>query len=362
MTLLILYICIALFFSFLCSLMEAVFLSIPYSYIALINKENTKDGERLHRLKADTDTSLSAILSLNTIAHTVGATGAGAQATAVFGNQYVGVISAVLTLLILVVSEIIPKSIGAAHWRRLARPVTMALELLIIAMFPFVWVSRFITRAFSAKGESDAFCKDEFTAMAELGVKSGQLKQQEGRILRSLFRFHNLTVTDIMTPRTVAFALPRHLTVQDVVTEYPEMIFSRIPVFENSIDQITGYVMKDEILEASARDDHNKPVTALTREIHRVPETMRLPDLYDHLINRRSHICVVNDAYGGTAGIVTMEDVVETLLGMEIMDELDVTKDMQAFARSRWEKRNQRGKGPGKKEETAAGDPPTTCA
>ncbi len=339
MTLLFFYIFIALFFSFLCSLMEAVFLSIPYSYIALVDKKNKKDGKRLHRLKADTDKSLSAILSLNTIAHTVGAAGAGAQATAVFGNQYVGIISAVLTLLILVVSEVIPKSLGAANWRRLARPVAIGLDILIIVMFPFVWISRYITRIFTSKENTDEFCKEEFTAMAELGEKSGKLKKQEGRILRSLFRFNTLRVEDIMTPRTVVMALKADMEIQEVVRDHPDMIFSRIPVFRESIDRITGYVMKDEILESSSRDEHAKPVAALKREIHRVPETMILPDLYDLLITQRAHLCVVNDAYGGTAGIVTMEDVVETLLGMEIMDELDVATDMQALARSQWQKR-----------------------
>ncbi len=339
MTLLFFYIFIALFFSFLCSLMEAVFLSIPYSYIALVDKKNKKDGKRLHRLKADTDKSLSAILSLNTIAHTVGAAGAGAQATAVFGNQYVGIISAVLTLLILVVSEVIPKSLGAANWRRLARPVAIGLDILIIVMFPFVWISRYITRIFTSKENADEFCKEEFTAMAELGEKSGKLKKQEGRILRSLFRFNTLRVEDIMTPRTVVLALKEDMEIREVVGEHPDMIFSRLPVFRESIDRITGYVMKDEILESSSRDEHGKPVSALKREIHRVPEAMLLPDLYDLLITQRAHLCVVNDAYGGTAGIVTMEDVVETLLGMEIMDELDVATDMQALARSQWQKR-----------------------
>ncbi|MCP3944348.1 MAG: HlyC/CorC family transporter [Desulfobacteraceae bacterium] len=339
MLLLFFYVFLALFFSFLCSLMEAVFLSVPYSYIALVDKENGKEGRRLHKLKTDTDKSLSAILSLNTIAHTVGAAGAGAQATAVFGNQYVGIISAVLTLLILVVSEIIPKSLGVTYWRKLVRPVAIGLEYLILIMFPLVWMSKYITQIFASKAKSDAFCKEEFTAMAELGEKSGQLKKQEGRILRSLFRFNSLQVADIMTPRTVVFSLGEDMDIQEVVQTHQDMIFSRIPVYRESIDRISGYVMKDEILGSSSRDEHKKTISQLKRKIHRVSETMILPDLFDILINQRAHLCVVNDAYGGTAGIVTMEDVVETLLGMEIMDELDVVKDMRALARSQWQER-----------------------
>ncbi|MCG8618531.1 MAG: CNNM domain-containing protein [Desulfobacterales bacterium] len=339
MVLLFIYIFIALFFSFACSLMEAVFLSIPYSYVALLKKDNGREGRRLHRLKENTDKSLSAILSLNTIAHTVGAAGAGAQATAVFGNQYVGIISAVLTLLILVVSEIIPKSLGATHWRRLAKPVALCLEGLILIMYPFVWASQYITRLFSSKDQTDTFCKDEFTAMAELGESSGKLRKEEGRILRSLFRFNTLTVKDIMTPRTVVFALNDGMTVQELARTHTNIIFSRIPVFSETIDTLTGYVMKDEILEATARDEFDTRLSTMKRDIQNVSEEMRLPDLYNILLDQRAHICAVKDSYGGTAGIVTMEDLVETLLGMEIMDELDVDRDMQALARDQWQKR-----------------------
>lgn len=339
MILLFFYVFLALFFSFACSLMEAVFLSIPSSYIVLVNKKNEKDGKLLQRLKTDMDKSLSAILSLNTIAHTVGAAGAGAQATALFGNKYVGMISAVLTLLILVVSEIIPKSLGATYWRQLAKPVGVCLHYLIIAMFPFVWMSRYITRVISPQKADDGFCKEEFTAMAELGAQSGEIKDQEARILKSLFRFNSLRVKDIMTPRTVVFALKEDMRIKEVVDQHPDMIFSRIPVFKEGIDRITGYVMKDEILEASARDEHEKTLSELKREIHPVYEAMPLPKLYDFLLNKREHLSLVSDQYGGTSGIVTLEDVVETLLGMEIVDELDVNKDMRALAKSKWKDR-----------------------
>ena len=339
MTLLILYVFSALFFSFLCSLMEAVFLSIPYSYIVLVNKKNEKDGQLLHRLKTDVDKSLSAILSLNTIAHTVGAAGAGAQATALFGNKYVGIISAILTLLILVISEIIPKSLGASYWRRLAKPVFICLHYLIRVMFPFVWMSRYITVLISPKKSDDFFCKEEFAAMTELGEKSGGIKDQEARILKSLFRFNSLRVKDIMTPRTVVFALKEDMQIREVLEQHSNIIFSRIPVFKKGIDRITGYVMKDEILEASARDEHGKNLSELKREIHPVYESMPLPKLYDFLLNKREHLSLVSGQYGGTSGIVTLEDVVETLLDMEIIDELDVNKDMRALAKSKWKDR-----------------------
>lgn len=339
MTLLLFYIFVALFFSFLCSLMEAVFLSIPYSYIVLLIKQNKKYGLLLRRLKEDVDKSLSAILSLNTIAHTVGAAGAGAQATALFGNKYVGIISAVLTLLILVISEIIPKSLGASYWRQLSKPVAIGLNYLIIIMYPFVWMARYITVLITPSKADDDFCKEEFTAMAELGAKSGKLNEHEAGFLESMFRFNSLRVKDIMTPRTVVFALKEDMQIQEVLEQHSDIIFSRIPVYKESIDKITGYVMKDEILEASSRDEHHKRIADLKRDIHSVYEFMPLPDLYDFLRNKREHLCLVSDQYGGTSGIVTLEDVVETLLGMEIMDELDVNQDMRAFAKRKWRNR-----------------------
>ena len=339
MTLLFIFIFIALFFSFVCSLLEAVFLSIPYSYIALIEKQNPKEGKRLARLKNNVDKPLSAILSLNTIAHTVGAAGAGAQAMEIFGNQFMGVISGVLTLLILVVSEIIPKSLGASYWRQLAKPVGRSLDYLIIVMFPFVWVSKFITQLISKKDAHAEFCKEEFAAMAELGEKAGKLQKQEMRIFRSLLRFNSLRVKDIMTPRTVIFALNEQMEIREVLDTHPHIIFSRIPVFEDTIDRITGYVMKDDILQAASKDELGTYLWELKREIHPVYESLPLPPLYDALLNRREHLSLVSDQYGGTAGIVSLEDVVETLLGMEIMDESDVTRDMRSLARSKWRAR-----------------------
>lgn len=342
MTLLIIYISIALFFSFACSMMEAVLLSIPHSYIGVVEKKNPKAGKRLNEYKGNIDRPLAAILSLNTIAHTVGAAGAGAQAAAVFGNQYVGVISAVLTLLILVISEIIPKSLGATYWKQLAGTVSLMLAYLIPLMLPFVWISKYITRLFASDTTPNAFSREEFSAMAELGEKSGEIKKQEARILRSLFRFNSLRVKDIMTPRTVLFALKEEMMSDQVIEAHPNMIFSRIPVYSENLDTITGYVMKNDILLASTKGKNARPLSELKREIVTTPETTSLTVIFDFLLKRQEHISLVVDEYGGTAGIVTIEDIVETLLGMEIMDEVDTIADMQALARSQWEERTRR--------------------
>lgn len=342
MILLFVYVFIALFFSFFCSLMEAVLLTIPLSYIAAKEKEHKKTGARLRKLKTNIDRPLAAILSLNTIAHTLGAAGAGAQAAVIFGNQYVGAASAVLTLLILVFSEIIPKSLGAQYWRKLTGPVAFSLTLLIPLMIPFVWISKYITMLFSKEDDHKNFTREEFKAMAEMGEKSGMLKKQEARILRSLFRFNTLTVEDIMTPRTVVFALSEGMNSEQVLEQHPEITFSRIPVFTGNLDNVTGYVIKSEIFQCSATEETPVLLSELKREINRVPESMTLPDIFDILLNQREHLSLVVDEYGGTAGIVTIEDIVETILGMEIMDEVDTTEDMQDLARTRWEDRARR--------------------
>jgi len=340
MVLLFLYVALALGVSFLCSIMEAVLLSVTPSYVAAFERdEDATIGERLRELKEDIDRPLSAILSLNTIAHTVGAAGAGAQAAVVFGEAYTGVIAGVLTLLILVLSEIIPKTLGAVYWRTLAPPIARILVPTIFLMWPLVKLSQGITYLLS-RGEDEAtFSREEFTAMAELGEEEGVFEEKESRILRNLFRFNSLRVKDVMTPRTVVFDLSEEKTIKDVVEEHDEFRFSRIPVYDEDRDDVTGYVLKDQMLLRAAQEDHNVPLSDIAREILVVRETLPLPDLLERLLDGLEHIALVVDEYGGMAGIVTMEDVVETLLGLEIVDEADSVEDMQALARQQWFKR-----------------------
>jgi len=340
MVLLFLYVALALGVSFLCSIMEAVLLSVTPSYVAAFERdEDATIGERLRELKEDIDRPLSAILSLNTIAHTVGAAGAGAQAAIVFGEAYTGVIAGVLTLLILILSEIIPKTLGAVYWRTLAPPIARILVPTIFLMWPLVKLSQGITYLLS-RGEDEAtFSREEFTAMAELGEEEGVFEEKESRILRNLFRFNSLRVKDVMTPRTVVFDLSEEKTIKNVVEEHDEFRFSRIPVYDEDRDDVTGYVLKDQMLLRAAQEDHNVPLSDIAREILVVRETLPLPDLLERLLDGLEHIALVVDEYGGMAGIVTMEDVVETLLGLEIVDEADSVEDMQALARQQWFKR-----------------------
>ncbi len=340
MVLLLLYVALALGVSFLCSIMEAVLLSVTPSYVAAFERDqDAAIGERLRRLKEDIDRPLSAILSLNTIAHTVGAAGAGAQAAIVFGEAYTGVIAGVLTLLILVLSEIIPKTLGAVYWKTLAPTVVRILVPTIFLMWPLVKLSQGITYLLSREEEEATFSREEFTAMAELGEEEGVFEEKESRILRNLFRFNSLRVKDVMTPRTVVFDLSEEKTIKDVVEEHDEFRFSRIPVYDEDRDDVTGYVLKDEMLLRAAQEEHDTPLRTIAREILVVRETLALPDLLERLLDGLEHIALVVDEYGGMAGIVTMEDVVETLLGLEIVDEADSVEDMQALARQQWFKR-----------------------
>lgn len=339
MGLLLLYVALALGVSFLCSIMEAVLLSVTPSYVAALEREGDTVGKRLHEMKEDIDRPLSAILSLNTIAHTVGAAGAGAQAAVVFGEAYTGVIAGILTLLILVLSEIIPKTLGAVYWRTLAPAVVSVLVPTIVLLWPFVKLSEGLTYLLSSDDDETSFSREEFTAMAELGEEEGVFEEKESRILRNLFRFNSLRVKDVMTPRTVIFDLPDAKTIGEVVEEHDEFRFSRIPVYDDDPDDVTGYVLKDEILLRAAQEEHDVSLEELSREILVVREDLPLPDLLERLLDRLEHIALVVDEYGGVAGVVTMEDVVETLLGLEIVDEADSVEDMQALARKQWFKR-----------------------
>jgi CBS domain containing-hemolysin-like protein len=339
MGLLLLYVALAIGVSFLCSIMEAVLLSVTPSYVAALEREDDPIGERLHEMKENIDRPLSAILSLNTIAHTVGAAGVGAQAAVVFGEAYTGIIAAVLTLLILVLSEIIPKTLGAVYWRTIAPFVVRLLVPTIFSMWPLVKLSQGLTYLLSQDEDEAAFSREEFTAMAELGEEEGVFEEKESRILLNLFRFNSLRVKDVMTPRTVVFDLHEGQTIGDVVEEHDEFRFSRIPVYDDDPDDVTGYVLKDEMLLRAAQEEHDVLLEDIAREILVVRETLPLPDLLERLLDRLEHIALVVDEYGGVAGVVTMEDVVETLLGLEIVDEADSVEDMQALARQQWFKR-----------------------
>lgn len=344
MGLLVLFLVLALTVSFLCSIMEATLLSITPTFVASLH--NQPHGERLahrvSRLKADVDRPLAAILTMNTVANTIGAVGVGAQVQLIFGNAYVAVASGLMTLLILVLSEIIPKTLGAVYWRKLTPVLTPILLGMMWLTYPFVILSKTITRLMASGKAVERVSREEFHALSTMGQEDGVLDESESQILRNLFLFRSVRVADVMTPRTVMFALPETLTVGDVVEHQTHLPFARIIVYDRDPDSCTGYVLRHDILHSSALDRDHVKLEDLKRSILVVPESLSLQRLFERLLERKEQIALVIDEYGGTAGLVTMEDVVETLLGTEIVDEVDTVQDMQELARQRWRKRAER--------------------
>lgn len=339
MTPLIVYFALALGVSFLCSILEAALLSVTPSHVAKLEQDRPKLGTKLRALKSHIDRPLAAILSLNTIANTAGAAGVGAEAQRIWGSEALAIASAVLTLAILVVSEILPKTLGAMYWRRLTGFIATVLPVMILILLPFVWLSETITRSLKRRRAAETFSKEEFAALARVGGEQGIFDESEMRILRNLFHFGSLRTRDIMTPRTVMFSLEEDTTVREALAKRGSMVFSRIPIWKESPDQITGYILKDQLLLRAARDELDVSLRSFAREPLMVPDTIALPSLFEKLLDHREHIAVVVDEYGGVDGVVTMEDVLETLIGLEIVDEMDSVQDMRAMARAKWEVR-----------------------
>lgn len=331
MALLIFYFALAIGVSFLCSILEAVLLSITPAYVAHLKETGSPAGRVLDRQKTDPERPLSAILSLNTVAHTVGAAGVGAQAQIVFETLSVSVISAILTLAILVFSEIIPKTIGATYWRPLAVPSAYLTQVLTIGLWPLVLMSRGIGRLISRENATAGMSREEIAALAELGREQGVIDQSESEGLRNLLRFQKYKVSDVLTPRVVAFTLREDQTVSDAVNDERPLRFSRIPLLRPD-DRFAGYVMKDEVLAAAARDEHDRPLRELAREVMVVSAVAPLRKVFRRFLRNREHLAVVVDEYGSFAGIVTLEDILETLIGSEIMDEVDEVADMRRLA------------------------------
>ncbi len=340
MTLLIIYLLLALVVSCFCSISEAVLLSVRPSYVAALKNEGSKSAPVLHKLTNNLDRPLAAILTANTIAHTVGAAGVGAQAALLFGNKYIGLTSAILTLLILVLSEIIPKTLGANHWKKLAPIFAVLIEWLTRLLFPFVWMSEKLTRLISRSGASGTtFSRAEIKAMAEIGAKEGLLQPKELKIVNNLLRLSKLSVRMIMTPRPVVFAQSATMTVQEFFLKHDDQPFSRIPLYDESHDNINGYVLKTDLLIAQAKDQFDKTLSEFRREVLMVLDSRNTSEVFDLLMHEKSHIALVVDEFGTVQGLITQEDIVETLIGLEITDETDRIEDMQALAHERWRDR-----------------------
>lgn len=347
MTLLIIYATGSIFFSFLCSILEAVLLSVTPTYINVKKKEGKSYATSLEALKKDVDRPLIAILTLNTIAHTVGAIMVGNEANKLFGDAGNGVfiVSSVMTFLILVASEIIPKTIGATYWKNLTNFTTKALQTL---MFPLKWTGILwmlqLTTKLIGKGShgESVLSREDFSAMADIAKEEGVFEESESKVIKNLLNFKSILARDIMTPRSVMKIAEEGMNIKNFFEANKDLRFSRIPIYKVAPDDISGYVLKDDIYKDLAEDKHQKQLKNLRRKLLVIKRDLPIPDLFEKFIQEKEHIALVVDEYGSVSGLVTMEDVIETLLGLEIMDESDTDSDMQNLARKNWEVRAKR--------------------
>lgn len=342
---LIIYAVVAIGFSFYCSVAEAVLLSISPSFIATLKDSKPVAAERLRVLKANIDRPLAGILSLNTIAHTIGAAGVGAQAGKIASTNGVAVstgvaiASAVMTFLILILSEIIPKTIGALYWRKLGPSIGVSVNWLIKLLYPLVWISEQITKVLAGGKSHHTLTREELGAMAEIGAQQGVLEQGESRVFRSMIRFPEITVADMMTPRVVVIAFPETKTVGEVLDQNPKLPVSRLPIYKSKLDEASGFVLRMDLLLAKSNGEVDRPISDFRRDLATIGSDVSAKAALEQLLKDRLHIALVVDQYGSAVGIVTLEDVIETLLGLEIVDEQDAQVDMQKFARDRWRQR-----------------------
>ncbi|WP_374078340.1 CNNM domain-containing protein [Bdellovibrio bacteriovorus] len=342
MTLIIILFISTIGISFLCSMLEAVLLTSTSAYIGVLIKENRRSAKLLEHLKENIDRPISAILTLNTVSHTLGSAAIAYQIQVHYGQEAVTIASFVLTFLILILSEIIPKSIGAAHWKALLPFSAYAIQLMIILLYPLVIMSEWLGKFFAKTSEDPEVTREEILMTAEIGVEEGTLKGKESNIIKNLLMLDKIYVSDIMTPRSVFFALDKELTVEEVFLKYKPLRFSRIPVYSGSLDNIVGMTYRYKIHEALSNDQHDKLVGDLVTPISSIPERMTVSQVLDFFIKEKEHIALAVDEYGIVAGLVSLEDAVETLLGVEIVDELDNVEDMRKFALEQWQLRKQK--------------------
>ncbi len=334
MGLILLYFLGALSLSFLCSVLEAVLLSTPMSYISMRENQGSKTATLMKQYKNNVDRPVGAILSLNTIAHTIGSAGVGAESIMIFGEHYFGLISAILTLLILVLSEIIPKTIGASYWRSLAVPSTRIIRVLILITYPLVLLSELITKVFTPRGNQASMSREEVSAMVDVGTTEGIFRESESKLIKSCIALSGVKARQIMTPSIVVESACQDLTVKDFQAKQ-SWSFSRIPVYAGDKDYITGYVLKDAVLKLLSEDQFHVKLSDLKRPILTFREEESVFQIWEKMLEKREHISVIIDEYGGLRGLVTMEDIIETMTGVEIVDEDDVAVDMQALAKEK---------------------------
>ncbi|MBP5720257.1 MAG: DUF21 domain-containing protein [Bacteroidales bacterium] len=338
MTLLIIYLLLTMAVSFLCSLLESVLMSTPISYITMREDEGDANAARFMKFKMEPDRPLSAILSLNTIANTLGAAAVGHQATQLTGEYWFGIISALMTILILVFSEIVPKTIGTSHYKDLLW-LSGIMKLLTVILFPLVWLIEKLRRSISDDEPDTGISREEVSAMANIGEEEGVIDNSENKVIQNIIKLDDIKAYDVMTPRVVAAIAPESMTLKQFYKQEELSHNSRIPVYSESPEFITGYVMRYDVLENLAEDKFDMRLRSIKRKIAAFHEETTVSDIWEALLKSKDQIAVIIDDYGCFQGVITLEDIMETILGMEIIDENDTVTDMQQYARERWMKR-----------------------
>jgi len=339
MTLLLAYFFLALVISFLCSIAESVLLSVSVPFVKTLEARGSKSAGLLKKFKAEIDTPLSSVLSFNTIANVVGAAGVGAQATKLWGDIYFGLVSAALTVMLLIFSEIIPKSIGARYARSLAIPVALMVNVMIGAMYPVVWLSKRITRLVSGGKPQEKVSREELAALTDIGLEEGVFGESESKTIKNLIRSRSIKASKVMTPRTVVVAIPEKTRLSEFFDNPDVRRHSRFPIYDQNHENITGYVLKYDVIDHLSKGGGETLIASLRRPVVLCYENITVPKLFDILLEKKEQIAVLIDEYGGMSGIVTLEDIIETIFGFEIVDERDAQADMQQAAKEKWRAR-----------------------
>ncbi len=325
----------AVLISGMCSLFEAVLYSVPISHVESLAEDGRKSGLILRALRRDVDRPIAAILSLNTIANTAGAAVAGAAAVAVFGQAWVGWFSAVFTMAILIFSEVIPKTAGVVYSRPLARVIARPLKVLVLVFRPFIWLTSLFTRMMAAGHQQNQVSQEELVIMTRLGMQTGVIEADEAKVIQNILSLQSKSARDIMTPRTVMLSLGGQLSANEAREKTGVLDYSRVPVYDKDAEDVVGVMLRRDLLTAMAEDRGHVRIEELMRPVDFVVESLSLNRLLRMFVERREHLLMVVDEFGGLAGLVTLEDVLEEILGQEIVDEFDTVTDLRELARDR---------------------------
>ncbi len=347
MTTLILYALISIVFSFLCSIWEAVLLSITPSYIKRLESENPSIGKTVAEFKSDIDRPLSAILTLNTIAHTVGAILVGSKANVLFGDEalnifglqfpYAGLVASIMTLLILFASEIIPKTIGANNWKELTPFTVKSVKFIVLILSPLVWVSNLLTKMLKKDKEKSVFSKNDFSAMTDVMKDSGSIITEDHTFIKNVLNFDDMNAEDVMTPKPVMFLTKEDQTLEEFYKKHDKIPYSRIPLYSEKEDNITGFFLRNDLLIQMIEGGGKNSLSSLKQDIQMISDDTPLRTIFSILSQQTNHLAVIVNKYGSVVGLISLEDIIETLLGFEIVDETDSVSDLQILAKKIWD-------------------------